>query len=64
MSGALIAFYQIQYGIAAFGVGPLTHRPDFATLFSAGSIIALTAIAVQLFSSRTCDGVMPSLQNL
>jgi FHS family glucose/mannose:H+ symporter-like MFS transporter len=47
MSGALIAFYQIGYGIAAFGVGPLRQLAglDFATLFSAGSIIAL-ALAI------------------
>ena len=49
MSGALIAFYQIGYGIAAFGVGPLRQLAglDFASLFSAGSFVALAlAIAV------------------
>lgn len=47
MSGALIAFYQIGYGIAAFGVGPLRQLAglDFASLFSAGSFVAL-ALAI------------------
>ena len=43
MSGALIAFYQIGYGIAAFGVGPLRQLGglDYSTLFSAGSLVAI-----------------------
>jgi fucose permease len=52
MSGALIAFYQIGYGIAAFGVGPLRQLGglDYSTLFSAGSLVALALaiVAVQL----------------
>lgn len=52
MSGALIAFYQMGYGVAAFGVGPL--RPiaglDYSSLFSVGSLVALAlaVAAVQL----------------
>jgi fucose permease len=50
MSGALIAFYQVGYGIAAFGVGPL--RPltgiAYSAVFSAGSVVAL-ALAVVAF---------------
>jgi MFS family permease len=47
MSGALIAIYQVGYGIAAFGVGPLRQLAGlaFSTVFSAGSIAAL-ALAV------------------
>ncbi len=47
MSGALIAFYQVGYGIAAFGVGPMRQLAglDYSTLFSAGSLVAL-ALAV------------------
>ena len=43
MSGALIAFYQIGYGIAAFGVGPLRQLGgfDYSTLFSVGSLVAI-----------------------
>lgn len=52
MSGTLIAFYQIGYGVAAFGVGPIRQLAglDFSTLFSAGSLVALAlaVVAVQL----------------
>jgi MFS transporter, FHS family, glucose/mannose:H+ symporter len=46
MSGALIAFYQVGYGIAAFGVGPLRQLAglNFASLFSAGSFVALALV--------------------
>ena len=42
MSGELIAFYQLGYGVAAFGTGPLrdfTGLP-FSSLFSYGSAVA------------------------
>ncbi len=50
MSGELIAFYQVGYGVAAFGVGPLRELGGFAysTAFSLGGIIAL-ALAVVAF---------------
>jgi fucose permease len=43
MSGALIAFYQVGYGIAAFGAGPLRQHAglDFSAVFSLGSLVAL-----------------------
>ncbi len=43
MSGELIAFYQVGYGVAAFGVGPLRELGGFAysTVFSAGGLVAL-----------------------
>jgi FHS family glucose/mannose:H+ symporter-like MFS transporter len=43
MSGELIAFYQIGYGAAAFGVGPLRDvgGVTYSTAFSAGSFFAL-----------------------
>jgi fucose permease len=43
MSGALIAFYQVGYGLAAFGVGPLHQLAGwpFSSVFSAGSVVAL-----------------------
>jgi len=48
----LIAFYQVGYGVAAFGVGPMRQLAgwDYSTLFSAGSIvaIALALVAVPL----------------
>jgi fucose permease len=47
MSGALIAFYQVGYGVAAFGVGPMRQLAglDYSDLFSVGSLVAL-ALAV------------------
>jgi MFS transporter, FHS family, glucose/mannose:H+ symporter len=50
MVGELIAFYQLGYGLAAFGVGPLhalTGLP-FSTLFAAGSIVAACLAAIAL----------------
>ena len=43
MSGELIAFYQVGYGVAAFGVGPLRDLAGlgYATAFSFGSLFAL-----------------------
>src|SRR5262249_22418543 len=48
MSGGLIAFYQAGYGVAAFGIGPL-HDPlgmPFATIFAAGSLVALPLVVI------------------
>ena len=41
ISGELIAFYQIGYGITAFGVGPLKEfcGVDYSTAFSLGSLV-------------------------
>ncbi len=43
ISGELIAFYQVGYGLAAFGVGPLRELGGFAysSAFSIGSLVAL-----------------------
>jgi len=43
ISGELIAFYQVGYGIAAFGVGPLRELGgvDYSTVFSVGSLVSL-----------------------
>jgi FHS family glucose/mannose:H+ symporter-like MFS transporter len=51
MSGALIAFYQVGYGIAAFGVGPLRQRAglDYSVMFSGAGIVAL-ALAFVAFT--------------
>ena len=54
MSGELIAFYQLGYGVAAFGIGPL-HDPagvPFSTLFAAGSILAAPIAVVAWFIVR------------
>lgn len=43
VSGTLIAFYQIGYGVAAFGVGPLRQEAgwSFSTVYAFGSLVAL-----------------------
>jgi fucose permease len=43
ISGELIAFYQIGYGVAAFGVGPLKELGgvDYSTAFSLGSLASV-----------------------
>jgi fucose permease len=54
MAGGLIAFYQLGYGVAAFGIGPL-HDPlglAFATIFAAGSLVALPLVLVAYFIVR------------
>jgi len=52
--GALIAFYQIGYGIAAFGGGPLLDRAglSYAALFSLGSMAALALAGVAVLLIR------------
>jgi MFS transporter, FHS family, glucose/mannose:H+ symporter len=51
MAGGLIAFYQLGYGVAAFGIGPLHDLVGLplSTIFAAGSIVAAPlAIAAAL----------------
>jgi fucose permease len=47
MSGEMIAFYQLGYGVAAFGVGPLREIGGFnySAAFSGGSFVALLLAA-------------------
>ena len=42
VAGELIAFYQLGFGVAAFGTGPLKDLAglSLSTIFSAGSVIA------------------------
>lgn len=51
MAGGLIAFYQLGYGVAAFGIGPLQSLLglSFATIFAAGSIVAAPIIVIAWF---------------
>ena len=48
MAGGLIAFYQLGYGVAAFGIGPLQglFGLSFSTIFAAGSIVAAPIIVI------------------
>jgi MFS transporter, FHS family, glucose/mannose:H+ symporter len=54
MAGAMIAFYQLGYGVAAFGTGPLRDSIglSFSTIFSAGSIVAVPLVVVAWFVIR------------
>jgi FHS family glucose/mannose:H+ symporter-like MFS transporter len=57
MSGELIAFYQLGYGLAAFGVGPLRTVGGLAysTVFSLGSVVAFGLAAAALLVIRRRD---------
>jgi MFS family permease len=61
VAGALIGFYQIGYGIAAFGVGPLQTNAglDLTGIYrtSAGVAVALTVIAFLVVGKRTPEVV-------
>jgi fucose permease len=48
MAGGLIAFYQLGYGVAAFGIGPLQGLLglSFSTIFAAGSVVAAPIIVI------------------
>jgi MFS family permease len=45
-AGRLIAFYQMGYGLAAFGVGPLESHTGLRSIFGAGAIVALALAAL------------------
>jgi MFS family permease len=53
-AGGLIAFYQIGYGIAAFGVGPLQTWAglDLNVIFGGTAIVALAMAAVSFVVTR------------
>ena len=54
MAGAMIAFYQLGYGVAAFGTGPLQDMAGlpYSRIFAAGSIVALPLVVVAWFVIR------------
>lgn len=64
VAGGLIAFYEIGYGIAAFGVGPLQALAALSLdkIFGASSVIALAlALAVlALLIVRRPRGIIPA----
>ena len=55
MSGSLIAIYQVGYGVAAFGVGPMRQHAglDYATVYALGGIVALALALVALLLIRS-----------
>ena len=50
VAGGVIAFYQVGYGIAAFGVGPLVDRGVSLAWLYAWTAIAAAAMAVLSFA--------------
>jgi hypothetical protein len=55
MAGGVIAFYQVGYGIAAFGVGPLVDGGvALSTVYAASAVIAavLGLLAFAVTSQR------------
>jgi fucose permease len=54
VAGGLIAFYQIGYGIAAFGVGPLQSRAglDLNVIFGATTVVALSMAVLAVLVVR------------
>jgi fucose permease len=54
VAGGLIAFYQVGYGIAAFGVGPLQERAGLSldAVFALAALVALVATAVAFALTR------------
>jgi MFS family permease len=64
VAGGLIAFYQMGYGIAAFGVGPLK---DYAGL-GLNSLFGFAAVAALILAALSCvvtfHGSAPSLDIL
>ena len=63
--GGLIAFYQMGYGIAAFGVGPLQQKAglSLATIFGSAAIVALIMSALSFVVTRHRDLPVPDLQS-
>ena len=54
VAGGLIAFYQVGYGIAAFGVGPLERFAglDLSTIYGWAAVVALAMGALSFVVVR------------
>src|SRR4029077_2886253 len=62
--GGLIAFYQMGYGIAAFGVGPLQQAGlSLATIFGSAAIVALVMSVLSFVVTRRRDMSASDLQS-
>jgi fucose permease len=65
MSGGIVAFYQVGYGVAAFGVGPLREFAglSFQTIYLLGSVVAagLFAVALAVIVRRSSDRAADSM---
>ena len=64
VAGGLIAFYQIGYGLAAFGVGPLQSLADlsFKTIYGGAAVAALAMAALAFLMVQVQTGkIVPPL---
>ncbi|MEZ5565413.1 MAG: MFS transporter [Gammaproteobacteria bacterium] len=54
VAGGLITFYQIGYGLAAFGVGPLQSwsGADLGTIYGSTAVVALVMASLSLLIAR------------
>jgi fucose permease len=54
VAGGLIAFYQIGYGVGAFGVGPLQSSAglDLSTIYSGATVIGFAMAALSFLVTR------------
>jgi len=59
MSGELIAFYQLGYGVAAFGMAPLREltRLPFSSMYSCSSLVAACMVILAWSLIRKHSGV-------
>jgi FHS family glucose/mannose:H+ symporter-like MFS transporter len=57
MSGELIAFYQVGYGVAAFGVGPLRDFTggSFGSIYLSGSLVAAALLIIAIAAVAPLD---------
>ncbi len=63
VAGGLIAFYQIGYGIAAFGVGPLQNRAglELNIIYGGTTLVALMMAVLAAFVVRNPAGVVTEM---
>jgi fucose permease len=61
VAGGLVAFYQLGYGIAAFGVGPLRQQAGLGmnSIFGGTSAVALTMAALSFALVRRPGSAVP-----
>ena len=60
LAGGVIAFYQLGYGIAAFGVGPLLDAGvTMPTIYAAAAIVALAMGMASFAVTRAASPVSP-----
>ncbi|MCB0169901.1 MAG: MFS transporter, partial [Anaerolineae bacterium] len=63
VAGGLVAFYQIGYGLAAFGVGPLEEAAGLSlgNIYGLAIVVAVAMFAVALLAVRSRPQPVESL---